>query len=188
LTASGINILNIGNKPTFVNAIRSEVLDLTLSTQFISNFVFNWHVSDEPSLSDHMHIKFELESVNSTAPLKTIPKKTDWTRFKCSLISNHFDPPISYKSTNEIDLVANGLNVMLKTAYDDSCVTARSTHKRIVPWWNPTLAYLRKSARKEFNRAKRTGRWDAYKSVLNKYNNERRKSKRLTWQKTCTAL
>ena len=48
-----LNIVNQGNDPTFVISKRKEVRDLTLTTDKKQNLVTNWHVSDEPSLSDH---------------------------------------------------------------------------------------------------------------------------------------
>jgi hypothetical protein len=54
LVSLNVNILNHGNEPTFVVCKRKEVTDLTLGTNNIVNLVSNWHVSDEPSFSDHM--------------------------------------------------------------------------------------------------------------------------------------
>jgi hypothetical protein len=53
LVSSNLNIHNHGNEPTFVVCNRREVIDLTLGTNKIINLVSNWHLSDEPSLSDH---------------------------------------------------------------------------------------------------------------------------------------
>jgi hypothetical protein len=56
LVSSYLNILNHGNEPTFVVCNRKEFIDLTLGTNKIVNLVCNWHVSDELSLSDHIHM------------------------------------------------------------------------------------------------------------------------------------
>jgi hypothetical protein len=56
LVSSNLDILNQGNEHTFVIRNRKEVIDLTLGTNRIGNLVSNWHVSDEPSLSDHRYI------------------------------------------------------------------------------------------------------------------------------------
>jgi hypothetical protein len=58
LLSLNLNILNQGNEPTFVVRNRKEVIDLTLGTNRIGNLVSNWHVSDNPSLSDHRYISF----------------------------------------------------------------------------------------------------------------------------------
>jgi hypothetical protein len=56
LVSSNLNILNQGNKPTFV-VNRKKVIDLTLGTSETGNLVSNWHVYDKPSLSDHRYIR-----------------------------------------------------------------------------------------------------------------------------------
>jgi hypothetical protein len=58
LVSSNLNILNHGKEPTFEVCNRKEVIDLTLLRTNIGNLVSNWHVSDEPSLSDHIYGTF----------------------------------------------------------------------------------------------------------------------------------
>jgi hypothetical protein len=60
LESSNLNILTHGNEPTFVVCNRKEVIDLTLGTNKRVSPVSNWHVSDEPSLSDHRCICFQI--------------------------------------------------------------------------------------------------------------------------------
>jgi hypothetical protein len=55
LVSSNLNILNRSNKHTFVVCNRKKVIDLTLGTNKIGDLVSDWHVSDEPSLSDHRY-------------------------------------------------------------------------------------------------------------------------------------
>ena len=47
--------LNKGNKPTFLNVRRRQVIDLTLRTTSVENLVSEWHVSSEESFSDHRY-------------------------------------------------------------------------------------------------------------------------------------
>jgi hypothetical protein len=60
LVSLNLNILNQGNEPTFVTCKRKEVIDLTQGTNKISNLLNKWQVSDEPSLSDHRYICFQI--------------------------------------------------------------------------------------------------------------------------------
>jgi hypothetical protein len=63
LVSSNLNILNLGNVPTCVIHNRTEVIDLTLGTNRMGNLVSNWHVSDEPSLSDHRYICIQIGNI-----------------------------------------------------------------------------------------------------------------------------
>lgn len=60
ILGEGLSVANIGNKPTFVTTVRREVLDLTICSMNASDSIINWHVSQEPSCSDHRHIRFDL--------------------------------------------------------------------------------------------------------------------------------
>ncbi|KAG8185368.1 hypothetical protein JTE90_023114 [Oedothorax gibbosus] len=59
----GTNLIwvNKGNRPTFINKRRGEVIDLTLVSLDISYLIDNWHVSDSPTLSDHALIQFHVK-------------------------------------------------------------------------------------------------------------------------------
>ncbi|KAK9745978.1 hypothetical protein QE152_g6454 [Popillia japonica] len=53
--------LNRGNKRTFVTANTAEVIDITVSKPRLASWVKQWRVSDEPSLSDHRYVIFDIE-------------------------------------------------------------------------------------------------------------------------------
>ena len=52
LALTDLMILNRGGDPTFVNAVRREVIDLTLCSWEIEPYLQKWRVSKETSLSD----------------------------------------------------------------------------------------------------------------------------------------
>ena len=56
--SANLYFCNVGNKPTFRTKTREEVLDLTLTNRNAWNCIRDWHVSDVPSFSDHMYIRF----------------------------------------------------------------------------------------------------------------------------------
>lgn len=74
-------VLNEGDDPTFFANGREEVLDITFCSARTSVLVEKWHVSPEPSLSDHFHIKFDLRGQSGGVPSKRNPRKTDWKLF-----------------------------------------------------------------------------------------------------------
>ena len=53
LAPTNLMILNRGDDPTFVNAVRREVIDLTLCSGKIEPYLRKWKVSKETSLSDN---------------------------------------------------------------------------------------------------------------------------------------
>ena len=47
IMANGLDIMNIGNKPTFVTSNRQEVTDITIATVYVGNCTKDWHVTEE---------------------------------------------------------------------------------------------------------------------------------------------
>jgi hypothetical protein len=60
--------------------------------------------------------------------------------------------------------------------------------QRTVPWWNKELSRFKASTRWIFNKAKRTGNLESYKTALTFYNKEIRKAKRSSWRDYCQGI
>jgi hypothetical protein len=88
LVSSKLNILNQGNELTFVVCNRKEVIDLTIGTNKIGNLVSNWHVSGEPSLSDHRYISFQIGNITTERVTFRNPRRTNWESYKDDLNVN----------------------------------------------------------------------------------------------------
>ena len=56
IMANGLDIMNRSNRPTFFTSNRQEVIDITIATLYIGNFIKDWHASEEVSCSDHRYI------------------------------------------------------------------------------------------------------------------------------------
>ena len=84
LHTTKFEILNQGNDPTFCSGNRLEVIDITLGSFRLQGSIKSWQVSPEPSLSDHRHILFILQS---SLPVRQIrnPKGTKWNSFRENL-------------------------------------------------------------------------------------------------------
>ena len=116
-----LEIMNIGNTPTFVTAARKEVLDITITSQNLARYIQKWQVSAEPSLSDHRIITFELEGIEGKVSNNRNPRRTDWI-----LYNNNLDAKLSQVSTasrnpRELENAVGTLNKVIKEAYEESC-------------------------------------------------------------------
>ena len=60
--SADLNFCNVGNKPTFRTKTREEVLDLTFVNRYAWDRVVGWYVSNVPSFSNHMYIRFQVKS------------------------------------------------------------------------------------------------------------------------------
>jgi hypothetical protein len=86
--SSNLNIPNHGNEPTFVVCSSKEVIDMTLGPNKIGNLVSNWHVSDEPSLSDHRYLCFQIGNITTERVTFRNPRRTNWESYKDDLKMN----------------------------------------------------------------------------------------------------
>jgi hypothetical protein len=46
---NGLDVMNNGNRPTFVTSNRQEVIDIIIATFYAGNFIKDWQVSEEVS-------------------------------------------------------------------------------------------------------------------------------------------
>jgi Endonuclease-reverse transcriptase len=142
-----LEILNRGKRTTYRHEglDREEVIDLTLSSSILKSRIKDWHVSDEPSLSDHRHICFNMDSDRTTQVPTRIPRKTNWKRFE-ELLK---DSKSSFEVANigdsaELDRAAEKLTAAILTAYEACCPVVHRKVKRDVPWWGKGLKEQRK--------------------------------------------
>jgi hypothetical protein len=125
--SSNLNILNHGNEPTFVVCNRKEVIDLTLRTSKIGNLVSDWHVSGEPSLSDHIYICFQIGNITSEQITFRNPRRTNWESYKddpretLGIISRNI------RMIKDIDRVVDQLQRAISLPYYHNC-PAKTTH------------------------------------------------------------
>lgn len=85
LLKTDLMVQNRGNKPTFVNAIRKECLDITLATCKISELIHSWKVTDNETFSDHKLINFNLKGHFPLRKPFRNSRKTNWVKFRSIL-------------------------------------------------------------------------------------------------------
>ena len=77
-----LNFCNVGSKPTLRTKTREEVLDLTLVNLCAWNRVVGWHVSNVPSFSDHINIRFHVKSrIQKQAKMFHNVRRTCWNKY-----------------------------------------------------------------------------------------------------------
>jgi hypothetical protein len=88
IMANGLDIMNRGNRHTFVTTNRQVVIDITIATLCAGNFVKYWHVTDEVSCSDHRYIQFNIMGVDCIVEFYHNPHRTDWGSFRTDLLGS----------------------------------------------------------------------------------------------------
>ena len=190
IISTNLTVANKGCKPTFINSIRQEVIDITLVSDSLSYRVLNWHVADTNSFSDHCYIEFSLLAKAPKMKPRRCVRLTDWELYR-ERVSNSFSAGLVIKdsfTTSDVEESVNNVTKVLNSAFREACPLRTNKGKAKPPWWNEELNILRKTSRKSFNRAKRSRLsvdWSGYKDDLRAYNKEVRKAKRSSWQEFC---
>lgn len=139
IASSDLMILNQGNRPTFINAIREEVIDLTLCSPGIFDEISNWQVSREASMSDHHALNFIMFA--DSIPRNTFrnPKKTNWEHYRIRLKRRLDDREANIYSIHLLEQEADTLANSIVQSYEESCPLSSVSGKHRTPGWNPDL-------------------------------------------------
>lgn len=114
-----IEVLSVGDIPTFVTCNRPEVLDITVAKERISAKTINWHVSDESLISKHRQIRSQLHSGIETITFQS-SFSTDWNLDKTFLTADvvGVDEP---KTASRLKTMAESLIAVIIESNENSC-------------------------------------------------------------------
>ncbi len=182
LVANNLQILNVGSAPTFVNRVRSEVIDITFCSNSLGNQISNWSVLDQASLSDHRYIHFYVNATTSQTTVRN-PRWTNWHSWAEQVTAMSSSLAGRINSIADLEHTASTLNDAMQDAFSDNCPERIRKGKSSINWWSADLDRRRKQVRRMFNHAKRHGTWQAYHASLTQYSKAVRQAKFNSWAK-----
>ena len=189
IVTTTLQICNIGNTPTFENAVRSEVIDLTLATANIVENITEWKVSQENTLSDHNRITFMLTYETQIINLEyRNVRKTDWSKYRKKLQEALNDMGDTYHQTNldgKALLIEKGIN----EAFEHSCPLRVCKRNKKPLWWNNQLEALKREAlrqRNKYKRLKTEEKKAEWKQAANAYKTAMKRAQRENWENFCS--
>jgi ribonuclease HI len=169
LTQHNLTINNVGNAPTYVGLGAETIIDLTISTKFISNKFCNWKVQDSIHLSDHRMITFDIKALKQREVIYRNVKETNWVKYEKD-IENLINKNKTALESNNLNTAAEKLDSILTKAYHDNCPKKTLTNNSTELWWNKHLEILKK----EVCRAKNTKVRNPSPSNIDFYNRKRK--------------
>ena len=186
--SSGTHICNKGNKATFSNIIRDEVIDITICTTDMLDSIENWHVSDDETYSDHHRIEYAIitQYTNPTNITYRNVRKTDFKKYIIELKKN-----MNNCTGTTLDEMAEELENAMFLAYEASCREQKVTRNKNPTWWTKELTALQKSVKKLRQKSRRTNTEEnkvMYRDARQKYNYSLREAKFLGWKKFCSEM
>jgi hypothetical protein len=188
IMANGLDIMNRGNRPTFVTTNTQEVIDITIATLYAEYFVKDWHVTGEVCCSDHRYIRFTIMGTDRSVEVYRNPRRTNWGSFRSNLSGNLGSMTDRITDFMDLETAAMQFQDAILSAYNDNCPLTIRRNNRDVPWWNRDLAEKRRIVRRLFNAPKKSGNWTDYKRSLTDYNKALRQAKRESWRRHCEEI
>ncbi|XP_037942905.1 uncharacterized protein LOC119675770 [Teleopsis dalmanni] len=192
ILSTSLTLCNKGNKPTFRNRVREEVIDITVVTD--SNYfkVDNWRVSDTHFFSDHCRIHFTINlEVNSPRPYRN-PKNADWSNFSKLVNQKLIRTNVKIGQANaNINKVVGRITGILNKSFESACPLTRPKTKPQPVWWSAELRVLRTTSRKLCNKAKGSQQEEHgnfYKASFNMCKSRIKTVKRNSWQQFCGTI
>ncbi|XP_020299283.1 uncharacterized protein LOC109863429 [Pseudomyrmex gracilis] len=118
LMGTGLTILNRGNEPTFLDSRKQEVIrDITVCTERMASLVRDWRVSNEPSESDHRHIRLTLQQIPQISWVCNL-RKTYWEGFRADRKAQLSVAPTNFRTKNNLENAADFLKNAITTAFE----------------------------------------------------------------------
>lgn len=184
-----IHIANRGNRPTFANEVREEVLDLTLCSETLADNISDWHVSDEPSMSDHMNIRFKIDNEIESKKRGFSKRFVDWKKYSELLTERVKDLTLVIETTDDLEQATSNLTETIMSTFEESSTVIRNTKARRAPWWSDELETQQRRVKTAFNKARRGPQMQLlYKRERNKFTDMIRTAKVNSWRKFCGEL
>jgi len=177
IMANGLDIMNRGNKHTFITYNRQDVIEITILTVDVGNFTKDWHLTEEVSCSDHTYFRFIVTGIERSVEDYRNKCRTDWGSFRTDLLGCLCDMIDKISNLTDNETASKQFQDAIFLTYNEKFpFTMRKNNRNI--WLNQDLVERRKKVHRLLNVAKKSGKWTAYKRTLIEYNKPLRQLKR----------
>lgn len=186
IVSRNLNICNVGDSPTFSNAIRETVLDLTITNNLNYSILKEWKVLDTDSLSDHNTIFFtiNLQDSNETEPYRNIRKLR--TQFFRTFLKKNFAPP----KTRDLNEKTKYLTDIIIKAYQEATPLSKGGKARSL-LDDPDIKKLRRDLnklRKQWKRGRVPTIGEKYRETKVGLQKLTKKKRKAEWKNFCKSI
>ncbi len=186
----GLEIANVGSRPTFIRANAESIIDLTLHSTGIE--IVNWHVSDANILSDHRLIIFS--TVKKPVKLQTFGrnlKKANWDKFRERLRGSHPFSSRHYWTETDIENESQYLTKCITDALDEVAPLKQREKMKNPLWGNAQFRIQSKKVKAAYKRqllhptVENVAKYKTYRQELKSL---KRKFEAEKWRQFCESI
>ena len=193
LLPSNLSLVNQGNELTFVSAIGSSIIDLTLCSLQLINKINDWFVEPEYQFSDHRKIVFTLDFDYTLEIWSRSLRKADWKFFRSILHKSlpRLQEPIFWERQT-LDKKVDELVCKIQQALDRACPLRKIKVKGpTIQWWSADLEHLQRTVRRAhrtFCKSRTDENHVNFKILRKKYQKAVKVAKQEAWEYFCTSI
>ena len=182
-----LRVCNKGSSPTFVGRGAGTVIDITLCTRNLYDYIGRWKVDLRDHLSYHRRIIFWLDLETPASSWSWAFKKADWGKFftLMGVRSSNFRPH-RFWTADTLDREVRLLYNDLKSCISKVCPKIRVRQKQANPWWSDDLSKQRRAVRQLQQQVMKHRDdfplWVQYKKARNDFCSAIRKAKKRAWR------
>ena len=187
ILSNGLEVFNNSAIPTFQTQRGGTIIDVTMGSPRLVEFVQNWEVDLDYVGSDHHLIRFSF-TISSQTQRKRDFRQGDWYLFQKLIAEADYAPPPRW-TTDEIDYALDRLYRDIDRALDRSVKKVRVRNGPRPPtWWNEALSEAKAKVKRLTSCHRKTRTEASYQRLTEgrrAYSHLLRKTKRSEWQKFC---
>lgn len=199
----GLEVLNVGETPTFIRGNSNSILDITVCSRGILRKIKRWRVSEEENLSDHQTIFFEMgdivENTDDESANRENSVKWMYEEGKRDILKMLLEREFEGSDCEPVECIEK-LQEACETIFGRKNRNGNGTNRKGMYWWNKEIASKRKMCHRQRRRLVRTNKrndvMEAEKRVVRQeyyrlkeeLREEINKSKRESWKKLCNEL
>ena len=125
----GLRSMNMGGMPenfTYYRENSKTIIDVTMCSSIVSQFVTNWEVTNEIRSSDHRYIRFLVHLREENPQFSRDLKNGDWDKFRSELEKTQFRAVTIWTRAivdREAEFLVNGATAALNTSTEKKLVS-----------------------------------------------------------------
>ncbi len=190
MAVNNLYVANEGRIATFENAIRSSIIDITITNK--PNLIRKWSVQEELIYSDHRKITFEINAeIIKEEKLTRNLSNTNWNLFRKHLNNKRY-VTIQKWNKNNLNTAAEEWNQIVKEALDQVAPRKKITAATSKPeWFDNNLRVLRRKMHncyRQFKLSELTTDKETFKEARRKYCCAVKKAKQKSWETFCSKI
>ncbi|KAI5747429.1 hypothetical protein M8J77_014440 [Diaphorina citri] len=150
-----LEIVNRGNKPTFVRGESNSIIDITMCSQNLWRKITDWRVTDDETMSHHQYIFYTLMRENGQEPTEIEASNTwKYNETKKEKFMEELKKKVDEERTNAEDLI----KILQETCNEIFGANKKRDGRRPVYWWTKKIAELRRKCHAQKRKMTRTNK------------------------------